>query len=100
LTQRAYSACQTAIADERHSSAQELEGLSAITQRRGAQAVLATLWSVADQSTSRLMQRYYTARQHLNKAAALRKAQLEMIENEAEAAPYRWAPFVLMGNWR
>jgi CHAT domain-containing protein len=95
-----YSACQTAIADERNSSAQELEGLSAITQRHGAQAVLASLWSVADQSTGRLMQRYYTARQHLNKAAALRKAQLEMIENETEAAPYRWAPFVLMGNWR
>lgn len=95
-----YSACQSGIANQRQSSGQELEGLGAITQRQGAQAVLATLWSVADESTNRLMQHYYSARQHLNKAEALRKAQLTMIESTQDAAPFRWAPFVLMGNWR
>ena len=55
------------------------------------------------------MQRFYALRgeQSLNKAQALRAAQLAMIDGELRLsrrqdwrAPYHWAPFVLMGNWR
>lgn len=94
-----YSACESAKAGGRVSSGQELESLSAITQRHGAQAVMATLWKVADKSTSELMIRYYNNRRNMNKAQALRNAQLAMLRDE-HRVPYQWAPFVLMGNWR
>ena len=70
---------------------------------------MATLWKVADQTTPKLMQAFYKARGEgaLNKAQALRQAQLAFIAGEIRQSkqkawdhPYYWAPFVLMGNWR
>ncbi|MCW5666698.1 MAG: CHAT domain-containing protein [Piscinibacter sp.] len=103
-----FSACDTARGGGRDATGQEMESLSAKTQNQGAQAVLATLWKVDDASTAAFMRRYYALRgeRGLNKAQALREAQLAMLEGRMRApgrdwgAPYHWAPFVLMGNWR
>lgn len=100
-----YSACQTAVTGSNDGSGKEIESLSAQTQRQGAQAVIATLWKVSDQSTAKLMQDYYARRnQGLNKAEALRAVQLNMALGKAGYAdwksPHHWAGFVISGNWR
>jgi CHAT domain-containing protein len=62
-----------------------VEGLGAIAQQAGAKAVLATLWPVADASTAALMQALYQAHKtdHLDKADALRQAQLALLKGKA-----------------
>jgi CHAT domain-containing protein len=104
-----FSACETARGGGRDAFGQEMESLGAKTQNQGARSVMATLWKVNDLSTSRFMQRFYAARgeARLNKAEALREVQLAMIEGRLRRAPdqdwrapFFWAPFVLMGNWR
>ena len=73
-----------------------------IAQQQGAKAVLATLWPVADQSTSMLMADMYQRRQQqaLSKIEALRQAQLALMAQSKYAHPFYWAPFILMGNWK
>ncbi len=102
------SACNTAMGA--NADGREVEGFGALAQRQGAKGVLATLWSVDDDSTGLFMRRLYERRatRSLGKAEALRQAQLEFIRaGETQAArypkhyrhPYYWAPFILMGNW-
>lgn len=108
-----FSACNTAVAASSSSTeGRAIESLGATAQIQGARAVLATLWQVSDTSTSQLMQAFYQERAKtpsISKAQALREAQLAMLEgrlrpankkDNAWSAPYHWAPFVLMGNWR
>jgi len=101
------SACETAQGGGKDAYGQEMEGLGATAQNQGAQAVMATLWKVNDWSTAALMERFYRGRSKdkLNKAQALRAAQMALIEQKAGKQqgwnhPYFWAPFILMGNWR
>lgn len=91
------SACETAMAG---GAGGEFEAFGALVQRRGARAVLATLWPVADASTPLLMKGFYRAcRDGRWKHEALRAAQCAMIATGGEmASPYHWAGFVLMGN--
>jgi len=98
------SACNTAIG-EPSSNGAEIEGFGALAQNKGASGVIATLWSVQDNSTSLFMQNMYRLHQKkkLSKAEALQKAQLLFIRDPKYAAyshPYFWAPFILMGNWK
>jgi CHAT domain-containing protein/Tfp pilus assembly protein PilF len=76
------SACDTALGDGggAHHGV-EVEGLGALAQEAGAKAVLATLWPVADESTSELMRALYQEHRdrHRDKADALRAAQLDLI---------------------
>lgn len=95
------SACNTATGDM-PGDGQEVESFAVLAQRKGARAVFATLWPVADQSTSWLMSRFYRQRK-VPKVMALREAQLDMIHGKAEPKwqhPYHWAPFVVIGNTR
>ena len=75
------SACETAMGDAPNATGTEVEGFAVLAQRKGAKAVLATLWSVADASTGLFMQRFYALRQseRLTKAEALRRAQVELL---------------------
>ncbi|WP_188130981.1 CHAT domain-containing protein [Paraburkholderia panacisoli] len=118
------SACQTAIGEGRDANGKEIEGFAVLAQDSGAKAVLATLWSVDDESTAFVMQAFYRIRQAtpgITKAAALQRAQIETMsatslkiaENRGGTLqranapadgvpfkhPYYWAPFILMGNW-
>jgi CHAT domain-containing protein len=102
----ALSACQTARGGV-DASGKEIEGFGALAQKRGAKAVLATLWPVFDESTGLLMSNFYRLHQDASKpsiATTLRTAQLQMIDNKIAGKdfkhPYYWAPFVLMGDWR
>ncbi len=110
------SACETALSGERNG--REIDGLGEIVQRRGAKAVIASLWSVNDRSTGALMRKFYetwTANPGMPKAEALRQAQVALLHGDVKpeaapagaaavsdsfAHPYYWAPFILIGNWR
>lgn len=99
----ALSACETATTGT-DADGKEVEGFAVLAQRKGARAVLASLWPVADKSTPLLMEKFYQLRSagpSVPKAEALRLAQLALArDNPAFAHPYYWAPFILIGNWR
>ena len=92
------SACQTAAGDNKAAL-----GMAGIALRSGARSTLATLWSVKDQSTSLLMDEFYRdlvqSQSRVNKAEALRQAQLALIKSQDFNHPFYWSPFVLVGNW-
>jgi CHAT domain-containing protein len=79
------SACETAVGGGHNEYGVEVEGLGVLAQQQGARAVLATLWAVADASTGQLMQQFYRLRQdgQVNKAEALRRAQLVLLNGAA-----------------
>jgi len=66
----------------------------------GSARVLASLWSVEDRATWKLMEKVYRHLliDKLPAAESLRRAQSEMAERGA--APYYWAGFSLQGEWR
>lgn len=80
------SACNTA-ATQSDASGKEIDGFAELAQRLGAHAVMATLWQVSDSSTPWLMRSFYSERQSrasVTKAAALRNAQLALLNGTAE----------------
>ncbi|MEM9091438.1 MAG: CHAT domain-containing protein [Cyanobacteria bacterium P01_F01_bin.53] len=90
------SACQTAEGDDRASL-----GLAGMAIRSGARSTLATLWSVNDDSTAKLITQFYEelSNTELSKAKALRFAQIAILKDPEYSHPFYWAPFVLIGNW-
>ncbi|MGK7919240.1 MAG: CHAT domain-containing protein, partial [Trichodesmium sp.] len=93
------SACETGIGEEIRG-----EGLVSLTRGfmyAGAKRVVVSLWKVADNSTSELMQSYYRKilEKGKNPVEAMRETQLEMLSSENWNAPYYWAPFVVQGEW-
>jgi CHAT domain-containing protein len=75
----------------------EVDALSGAVLTLGAQRVVASLWQVADRSTSQLMANFYRAyRERGDAAEALQTAQTAMLRGGAAAShPYYWAPFFL-----
>jgi CHAT domain-containing protein len=117
------SACDTGLVTFSRSS-DEFEGLAHILLQAGARRVVASLWSVDDQSTALLMRRFYAnLRSGLGHSAALTEAQRwlrdathrDLIEQDGDlydsdpnqtnmsgdecpfAQPIFWAPFFLTG---
>ncbi|MCL1467310.1 CHAT domain-containing protein [Argonema galeatum] len=90
------SACQTASGDKKAAL-----GLAGLAVRSGVRSTVATLWSVNDRSTTKLMVEFYKnlIQGGKNKAEALRQAQLLLLKQEKYNHPYYWAPFILLGNW-
>jgi CHAT domain-containing protein/tetratricopeptide (TPR) repeat protein len=96
------SACQTNVGPQ-----EPLEGgvtLAGGFLAAGARRVLASHWSVSDQSTADLMEAFFqeamtaTRRgQPVFYPAALQKAQRRVRQQKGQAAPFFWAPFVLVG---
>jgi CHAT domain-containing protein/tetratricopeptide (TPR) repeat protein len=82
------SACATAMHGGQEANGKEVEGFGALAQNKGAKGVLATLWPIADASTAQLMQTLYRGRQqqHMNKAEALRQAQLALLRGDTPPA--------------
>jgi CHAT domain-containing protein len=68
----------------------------------GAPRVVASLWSVNDDSTAALMVSFFRGmiKDHKRPAEALRAAQVEMLRSKKWQAPHFWAAFVLQGEWR
>ena len=78
------SACNTGVGTT-GADGKEVEGFGAVAQERGAKAVLATLWPVADESTRELMARFYRiygTTLNISKAEALRQAQISLLRGE------------------
>ena len=90
------SACETATGDKRAAL-----GLAGMAVRAGARSTLATLWSVNDRATTKLMSDFYheLSDKHLTKADAVRQAQLSLLHSRGYEHPFYWAPYVLLGNW-
>ncbi len=75
----------------------ELLGLVRGLLYAGAQAVLASLWEVNDESTAAFMKSFYQELLHsTSKAKALQTAMKSLREKFPH--PYHWAPFVLIGK--
>jgi CHAT domain-containing protein/tetratricopeptide (TPR) repeat protein len=92
------SACQTGLG--KISKGEGVIGLSRALVYAGAQNIIVSFWSVADESTSELMKNFYRKlleEQNTTFCNSLRKAKLELVKNEKYAAPYYWAPFILIG---
>ncbi len=89
------SACETALGQAGRGD--ELVGLARAFFYAGARALAASLWKVEDRSIAELIGRFY---RHLvdgeNTAAALRRAQVEMIQ--AGYSPFQWASLVMIGR--
>ncbi|BBD59194.1 TPR repeat-containing protein [Nostoc sp. HK-01] len=94
------SACQTGLSKE--IKGEGLVGLTRGFMYAGSPRVLVSLWSVDDEATSELMQKFYTKilKQGLTPAAALRSAQLELWQEQDYSRPYYWAAFTLQGEWK
>jgi CHAT domain-containing protein/tetratricopeptide (TPR) repeat protein len=120
------SACETGLGGNFGTNGEEILGLGYQFQTRGAKATIASLWQVNDGSTSKLMEQFYTnlATGKLGKAAALRQAQITLIQGHGTGTngqrgnfrievikdgktstitrslshPFYWAPFILIGN--
>jgi CHAT domain-containing protein len=95
------SACETGLGKEKKG-----EGVMGLTRAfiyAGAPTVGVSLWSVADKSTAELMTEFYKrlfASDTASASTSMREAQLAMISGKKYSAPFYWAPFVLVGDWR
>jgi tetratricopeptide (TPR) repeat protein len=96
------SACNTGQGDVRNGEG--VFGLRRALEEAGAQEVLMSLWSVPDQETLELMDRFYSKwLSGMEIHEALKKAQLEMREkvkttHDGKDLPYYWGGFVLVGK--
>ena len=99
------SACQTGLGGAHSDDGREIEGLSALVQRRGAGNVIASLWPVEDRSTAQLMKTLYTsfAANHGDAALGLQRAQQALRlgkgpNGAVNADPYYWAGFFVASS--
>ena len=99
------SACETGLGKEKRGEG--VMGLTRAFMYAGAPTVGVSLWSVADKSTAELMTDFYkrllgfpVGPAAVSPSAAMRDAQLAMIAGKKYSAPFYWAPFVLVGDWR
>ncbi|MEG3844373.1 CHAT domain-containing protein, partial [Microcoleus sp. herbarium14] len=94
------SACQSGIGQK--VKGEGIVGLTRGFMYAGAQRVAVSLWYVDDEGTAVLMQKFYQKmlQQKLAPAAALRAAQMEMMESKEWKSPYYWAAFTLQGEWK
>jgi CHAT domain-containing protein/tetratricopeptide (TPR) repeat protein len=93
------SSCQTALGKE--IKGEGIIGLTRGFMYAGAHRVVASLWSVQDKATSELMTNFYRnlLKKKLPPGAALREAQLSMLQTARWGSPYYWAAFSLHGMW-
>jgi CHAT domain-containing protein len=92
----ALSACQTASGDDRAAL-----GLGGVAVKAGARSALATLWSVSDRASTKLVSEFYRGLQGkgTSKAEALREAQRLLLADGRYRHPAYWGPFLMIGNW-
>ena len=94
------SACRTALG-ERDPEGREITSLAQAFSTAGAKSIVASLWSVADESTKTMMVDFYTRLvKGEDKAGALQNAMTKLRRDPRTAHPFFWAPFNLMGDWR
>ncbi|MET0647346.1 MAG: CHAT domain-containing tetratricopeptide repeat protein [Pyrinomonadaceae bacterium] len=95
------SACETGLGREKRGEG--VMGLARAFMYAGAPTVGVTLWSVADKPTAELMTSFYRGLLGATPAtpsAAMHAARLSLLARKETSAPYFWAPFVLVGDWK
>jgi CHAT domain-containing protein len=92
------SACDSGLGQE--TRGEGVIGLARAFHYAGARSVVSSLWAVSDDSTRRLMTRFYKSlAAGRSKDEALQIAQREMIRSR-RSRPFHWAAFQLSGDWR
>src|SRR5690349_11433088 len=95
------SACETSGKD--YYNGEGLIGIARMFLRTGIPLVVASQWSVESDSTAQLMLKFHRYRKvpGVSSIAALRKAQLELLEdpNHLYSDPYYWAAFTTVGGY-
>ena len=94
------SACETGLGEE--VKGEGIVGLTRGFMYAGAPRVVVSLWKVEDNATAQLMTLFYQKMlvKKMNPVAALREAQIEMLNSaEWQDAQY-WAAFSLQGEWQ
>ena len=93
------SACETALGER--VNGEGVVGLTWALFVGGARSTVTSQWQVADESTGTLMTQFYRrlARPGVERAEAMREAQLKLLRDKRYAHPYHWAPFALNGSW-
>ncbi len=90
------SACQTAQGNDRL-----LLGFSGMAIKSNVKSALGSLWPIDDEGAMEFMKLFYKGiNKPLEKAQALRAAQVAMIKSVKFKHPYYWSPFILTGNWK
>ncbi|NMG19041.1 hypothetical protein DP116_06110 [Brasilonema bromeliae SPC951] len=94
------SACETGLGKD--VNGEGLVGLTRGLMYAGAERVAVSLWQVSDEGTSQLMQEFYKEmlQQGKSPTAALRAAQLKLLQDSKWNKPSYWAAFTLQGEWR
>ncbi len=91
------SGCQTALGQVTRGD--ELVCLARSFLHSGSRSVLASLWTVPDESTALLMERFYERlAAGSRRDQALQEASLAMLADAGHSAPYQWAAFCLTGR--
>jgi CHAT domain-containing protein len=95
------SACETS--GKEYYNGEGLIGIARTFLRTGIPLVVASQWSVESESTAQLMLKFHRYRKipGVSSLAALRKAQLELLEdpNGLFSDPYYWAAFTTVGGY-
>ena len=94
------SGCRTALSGKL--IREGLTGLTGGLMSAGAERVVASLWSVSDEATQKLMTAFYRNiyQEKLSPAQALRSAQLALWQDQRWQTPYNWAAFAAFGEWK
>ena len=94
------SACQTALGQD--IKGEGLIGLTRAFMYGGATRVVASLWQTDDRGTAVLMGKFYEGllSRRLSPAAALRSAQIGMMQDRRWQNPRYWAAFTIQGEWK
>lgn len=96
------SACETALGSGYFTetpAGDEFVGMTRAFLGAGSRAVMASLWSVNDESTRLLMMSFYRHLLQTSDAQALAEAQREFRNaNPRYRHPYYWAPFIIVGQ--
>jgi len=90
------SACESGIGEIE--GGDEVQSLNRAFLYAGAGSVVASLWNVNDLATSVLMEQFYKNLETMDKAQALRMAQLKVQKMPDWSSPYYWAAFYLVGD--
>jgi CHAT domain-containing protein len=101
------SACETGLGELK--AGEGMIGLTRAFLYSGASSAVVSLWKVEDQSTALLMEKFHgRLKRGESKEEALRQAKLEIMKTrvklaatgtqESLAAPFFWAPFILVGD--
>ena len=97
------SGCETGLGSARATRFSPGEDYATLAQAflyAGAGNVLATLWRIDDEAAAVFADRFYRHMRSATPGEALRRTQLEMIEESTFGAPYFWAAYQLSGAGR